>query len=729
MKNLLKFLGLSVLVSFIALGCSNTSDDAVSLTPVKNTAMKTITLVATGDEEAISFPVAGASGVQATIVADAVTASTLKYYLFTTNKVGGALKAYGPLTLTAPDAAKPNVGTVPLSMEDGFYLFQLYATNALVSDLTSTTEAAGKALFLGQTEADLRTSTDTVSFYMTTDNLTGAADIALKLKTTDWNVPTDCSIAACITSKTDGAIIDAPATTILPSAITTSDPTGPQFSKTGFTAGTYNFEVRFTRGGKTYTWSDTIIVNPNNKLEKTIAIPNVIDMPPAAPTAFNATFKDSDSQSDGYYNVEFSWKAVASVNEDYFQIELLEIPVATDWSKINADTSTKWSDEYRDATHLNNVAASWKTILGADFYGQTNWRAGSLRKNNTSVTVALPFGKRYLARIAAVNDAGPSDYCYVDFGNTDAPAALSTGYSYFAATSKVINRYRLTYKLLNGTVTLADDSTSQKDIVEYRTQNTEANADKGSWSGATPPAPVPGTYVPAKIDGTSKADVLTADIWNPECDTDTTGGSPYKSLMKGEKKWTSWRKYSSTSSKYYDTDEDNLSDPYTPPDYTGCENLVLYASYSPTKAAVTIYEDDVWTIGLANLAATGDGVTATGLGTNGEITLNLKATGTPGTISWTGTYTSSATPTDKTQTTVGVQWTKVTYEIYKAGQTYTVAGPNNCAMTGTNPNTGFTVDTDLSAYRPGKYLIKFNAYVAHKNEPYTATVAINITEE
>ena len=50
-------------------------------------------------------------------------------------------------------------------------------------------------------------------------------------------------------------------------------------------------------------------------------------------------------------------------------------------------------------------------------------------------------------------------------------------------------------------------------------------------------------------------------------------------------------------------------------------------------------------------------------------------------------------------------------------------------MTGTNPNTGFTVDTDLSAYRPGKYLIKFNAYVAHKNEPYTATVAINITEE
>ncbi|MBQ6028900.1 MAG: hypothetical protein IJL24_05155, partial [Treponema sp.] len=74
MKNLFKLLSLSVLAAFIALGCSNTSGNAVSLgngeTSTK-AATKTITLVATGDEDAIKFPTAGSSGISATIVADA----------------------------------------------------------------------------------------------------------------------------------------------------------------------------------------------------------------------------------------------------------------------------------------------------------------------------------------------------------------------------------------------------------------------------------------------------------------------------------------------------------------------------------------------------------------------------------------------------------------------------------------------------------------------------------
>ena len=696
MKNLFKFLTLGVLAAFIALGCSNTSGDAVSLgdgTASGKTALKTITLVATGDAEAIKFPTKAADGISASIVAGTIQADSLKYYLFITNKITGAVtNPTESLSFTA-SAASPNVGTVPLSIADGFYLFKLYATNATVATPTEENVKSG-ALFLGQTEADLRSSTDTVTFYLTSDTLTGSADVAIKLMTTGWTVPTGYAISAGITKKTDGSVVGGASLADIAS-VTDTDPATAQFNQSGVTAGTYNFEVRFSNAstGKEYVWSDTIIVAPNHNIAQTVKIPEVIDLPPAAPTDFNATFKDPDTTSAETYNVEFTWKADDSVNESYFQIDLLEVPVGAQWTDINADTSTEWTEAYR--TTLGNNSTTFLTSLGKEFYGNElqKWVDGSLRKNNTKAVVELPLGKRYLARIAAVNDAGPSGYCYVDFDNANVPATLTTGYNKFAADSKVINRYRLTYNLLGGTVTLADDTTSVKDIVEYRTQNTVANGTAGS-------------YVAAAI--TSNIDVPTADIWNPSTDTST-----YKSLVKGSKAWTAWRRDSSASATLYDTTPS--SSPYNPPDYQDFVNLVLYASYSPTNAAVNILDDNDWTISIANFTVAGTGVTDTNLAAKSEIALDLATTGA-GNVTWTGTYTSN-------QTDAGVKWSKVTYTIQKTGVTSSVAGPKDCAMS----ETGFSTTTELGSYQEGKYLIKFNAYAPHKTEPYTQTIVINIT--
>ena len=700
MKNLFKLLSLSVLAAFIALGCSNTSGDAVSLgngeTSAK-TATKTITLVATGDAEAIKFPTAGSSGISATIVADALTATNLNYYLFTTPLVGGGtIDPKGPLTFTAPDASKPNVGTVPLSIPDGYYKFKLWATVAPVASGYNEETVKNAAVFVGETEADLRTSTDTVTFYLSSDAVPGSADVALKLMTTGWTVPAGHSITAAMTKKTNGDIVGT-ADWMSIASITNTAPGSAQYNASGAPAGTYNFEVRFKNDTtqKTYTWSDTIIVTANHNIAKTIEIPEIIDLPPAAPTDFNATFKDSTTTSAGDYNVEFSWKAVSSVNEAYFQIELLEIPVNTAWSDIDDDTQTPWTDAYR--TTLGNSGGSYVTTLGADFYGNKakKWVDGSLRKNNTKAVVALPLGKRYLARIAAVNDSGPSAYCYVKFDNDQVPGTLTPGYSKFSADSKVINRYRLTYNLAGGVVDVDGNQANEikKDIVEYRTQNEEANGTAG-------------TYKAAAI--TSDADVLTADIWNPTTDTTT-----YLSLKKGTQAWTAWRQ-NSTSGVYY-----GVAPSYDPPDYTGCENLVLCASYSPTNAGVNLLEHSEWNIGVDNFtgtAPTGTGVTTTALAAKSEISMDLGTAGA-GSIAWTGAYTAA-------QKAAGVTWTKAEYTIKKTGQSYNIAGPVSC---GTIDANGFTVTTNLSTYVEGVYLVTFSAYVSFREEPYTYTVVVKIT--
>ncbi|MBQ3836329.1 MAG: hypothetical protein II814_04290 [Treponema sp.] len=702
MKSLFKVLSLSFLAAFIALGCSNTSNDAFSNALPANggkAASKTINLVATGDAEAIRFPTVP-NGISATIVADTIGADTLKYYLYYTNKVTGTTKnPDGPLNFTAADPDTPNIGTVPLNIEDGYYLFKLYASTADIAgpNIPEGTVSSG-ALFLGQTEADLRTSTDTVSFYLTSDTLTGSAAVALKLMTTGWAVPAGFDISAGITKKTDGSYVPGPGADTI-SSIDATEPATPQFSKTGVTAGTYNFDVIFANAttGKTYVWSDTIIIAPNHNIEKTIKIPPVIDLPPAAPTAFNATFKDPDSISKDKYYVEFDWAADTTVNELYFQIELLEIPAATAWGDINADTSTEWTDAYR--TTLGNTADSYMTILDKDFYGNEaqGWVSGSLRKNNTTAVAELPLGKRYLARIAAVNDAGPSAYCYVDFDDS-VPAAVTTGYSKFAPASKVINRYRLTYNLLGGTIDIdGAGATSTKDIVEYRTQNTVANSTANTYKGATT---------------TTSVDDPTADIWNPSTDVDT-----YKSLKKGSKNWTQWRTGSSSSASVYPS---TAVSPYNPEDYVGCENLVLYASYSPTTAGVTILDDNDWSVKLDNFTATapaGLGVDTSDLATKSTIALDL-ATAGAGSILWTGAYTTE-------QKNRGVKWTNVTYTIKKSGETYNRAGPSP-VDTLTDAD-GFTVTTNLKPYLEGTYLVTFNAYAAHKAEPYTYTIVVVIS--
>ena len=754
MKSLFKVLALSVLAAFIALGCSNTSGDAVSNgdSGASKTATKTITLVATGDEDAIRFPVAN-NGISASIVAGTTAANMLKYYLFYTNEVtGDTTEPTAPLVFTA-SATSPNIGTVPLVIADGYYTFKLYATKTEVATINESNVKAA-ALFLGQTQADLRTSTDTVTFYLTSDTLAGNANVNIGLKTTGWGVPTGYTVSAQITKKTDGSVVQgsggASGGIASPITLDANNVTAgsEQYKQTAVPAGTYNFEVIFrnTGTGKSYIWSDTIIVSPNNDIAKndvnTVAIPEVIELPPAAPTDFNATFKDPDATSAEYYQVEFTWLADSSINESYFEIQLLEVPNAATWSSVLPVPGTHNPAEADDGSDDWNLAsmsatAGDITTYGRDFYGNEsqNWVAGSLRKNNNWAIVALPLGKRYLARIAAVNDAGPSRYCYVDFANANVPAAtippagetIAQGFNKFAADAKVINRYRLTYNLLGGTVTKQDDSTSSDDIVEYRTQNDVHNDDEGTET-------TPGKYKPASIS--ANVDVPSADIWNPNWDTDAA--SPYKALAKGGKAWTSWRLNSSSSETLYDTTP--ASSPYNPPDYTdaltiatvkrGYQNLVLYASYSPTTAGVNILDDNLWTVSVENFATTlptGTGVKAkdgsttldaAALKADSEITLNLKTSGA-GSIDWTGTYTAA-------QTAAGVDWSSVTYTVKKTDETYYKEGPVACTVTS---GTGFTATTILKSYVPGKYAVTFNAYAPHKALPYTCTIYVNIIEQ
>ncbi|MBQ4014654.1 MAG: hypothetical protein II610_05315 [Treponema sp.] len=728
MKNLLKLLGLGVVAAFLALGCSNDSDNAYALINLPSssgakTAQKTITLVATGDKDAIKFPAASAAGISASIVADTIDAATeLKFHLFTERLAGtGTVPVKKDLAFTA--GAAPNVGTIALSVPDGYYRFYLFATKG-TSAATDLDGFKDDALFWGQTEVDLRTSADTVTFYLTSDGLTGSSKVSIGLKTTGWTVTAGWKVFAGITDKTTGKTFDDK--TIDPTdlgaslfeindpqtKITAADPSTKQFVEDTVAAGTYNFEVHFQKGAKDYIWSDTLIVAPRHDIDTIVAIPDVIELPPDAPKAFNATFKDpaladaadplSGNVSQESYTVQFDWDATDSVNESYFEIELLKIKNDVEWTKISDNTSTDWDT----GSYRTDLKATVQT-LGKDFYGNElqGWVKGSLRRNNTSCQVQLPLGDRYLARIAAVNDAGRSSWCYVDFDNT-VPTALASGFSRFAAASKVINRYRLTYNLDGGTITIPGSpspTTSTKDIIEYRTQNTVANGTANNYKAAAI---------------TSDIDVPTADIWNPATDTAT-----YISLIKDGKAWTAWRKNSSASSVYYRTSESDNN----PPDYTGCENLVLYASYSPAQAGVTIFDPNDWTIGLVNFfsdasdpapanwtpAVAGTGIDASNLATKQVVAMDLKTA--DGKITWNVAYTAD-------QKLVPVVWNRATYTI-KRGNGVLVGGPYPC---GTIDANGFEVTTDFDGFSEGKYLITFCVYAPINNEPYTYPILVDI---
>lgn len=417
---------------------------------------------------------------------------------------------------------------------------------------------------------------------------------------------------------------------------------GVTLTYTNVPSGVYNFVVEFANGDrsnpktKRFYYSEKIIVLANQNIIADIKVPNVIEKAPAPVSGFQVGYNDPDeipgieTVDSGYYLATFQWDD-NSVNEEYFVLQLMDVSkdVQTGVNFNQKGIQTNLSDTA--AACLSAVAAApdtfqtaagdpltkqeaaktaWnaETVIGTvqNFsYDKTvfqntdsRYAAGSLDKNSTSVSLWLPLGSVYVARICAFNsactalDAGPapnvmtSDQQWV-YSNTKAltsadPAQVDKLMTVYTTTSTgnaiaggatphkwpavdpgvaggtvtaketnvaplAINRYRVTYNFNGGRYWQVKDVGKLLNV--YKTEN-EDNA-------ATPFA-AGDVDVTNKIKGVDSLNnsvteyhTMTAtgtELMNPIIYAFNSNATPPEALtatlFNSGKPWTSWKRNS-----------------------------------------------------------------------------------------------------------------------------------------------------------------------------------------
>lgn len=476
--------------------CSNLVDDATIDGGSTSISAKSITITASSQDDIVKF----GNGASRMIMPGQLDATTgYKFWLVGENKTTGAAVAIKSVEFQAA-SGDTTKGTVTLDLDIAQYELRLYVVPT--SETPANEDAAKSKAVLSATATVDFTHSDTVNFYLTPYSLSanGAFDLTLYLD--GWELAADYTSKAGVYPLTS---METSAAKKEASFYPNADPTNtPKWTNTapaaanftsgdGYTIepGTYNFVVTFTSpAGKSYCYNDKIVILSNRRTEKTIAIPNVIEVPPAAPSAFGVSFAEPLSADDDSYEVQFEWTDNA-YNETNFKLELIDFTKVTSVAEFegfvktlsaatgnNSDaldsawtsfttSSTNYSSkevQYNFTKSIKKMtpgAASEETIADSFYYAPEWWVDGSCFLNSSTATIRLPLEHRFLARICAQNEAGDSKYVYVDLSGTTVTA--KTGYkrngvtavapaslSKFGADASSINRFRIRYYLNGG---------------------------------------------------------------------------------------------------------------------------------------------------------------------------------------------------------------------------------------------------------------------------------------
>ena len=536
----------AICAAMIFASCSNIVDANVSSSSEDK---NTLNIEVTNYDEVVTQASKSANHASRTIIPDSFDSTGVVFYLYGTNTSGGT---FGPSIVTfkgnaetAGGAASKTVGTISIPANSAVWEFTLVALATGATAPTDETNLKNNAVLIGYSSMDMLNG-DTAKFTLSPDGLTKEASVAMKLYNDGWTTPTGYKITAGIYKLTDGADAttkgdgSGDATIQENLLLETSEPTAPNYSLTSMTPGTYLFKVIYTSDAtkKSFVWSDVLIVLLGKPVDSSIAIPNIIGTAPAAPKTFKAGYVEkSEDKFFGWYTTAFEWER-GSKNENNFEIEVLEFN--------DAATVTPPADA--DAAWTTALATGSFVTYGSKFSSEANYESGSLLSGNTKAQLRLKLGKRYFARICAVNDAGKSAWTLVDL---TAALAETTGTQKF--TGNTINRYRLKYFMNGGTYfdnkTAADAGTggSTADIVSYHCE-----AETGT--------PI------TKADG-------------------TPDGTPIiKKNTYTWSYWSYWRKDATgeTLSRYNEPGD-------APENYKGYKNLDLYAMFA-TDAGVAIFD-------------------------------------------------------------------------------------------------------------------------------------------
>lgn len=404
------------------------------------------------------------------------TSDTLNYYLYG-KASNGEEKEWTSVTVEN--------GKFTLDVEP--YNWNL--TLAVTADAATTIEGAdkltdvkGKAVLIGYASVDLTRHANSASFTLKPDGLTTLGQVVLKTSLEgNWTIPDSInSVRLGIYNLTNGKEVtysDDSKTVVSVARTDFSKTFGDgkvpgKFGESGkkLTPGTYTFKVEFLNAKDECEaeWSDSLVILPGKTNDKPVAVPNVIGTAPAAATDFTASYVDGTKDSTpGFYDVKFEWKGDACINERSFEIDLLDVTGST----VDAipESEEKWKAAVKAVKAVKGVPETDPdkkvvTTYGADVIENQLYVEGSLLANNTSLTMKLPLGKAYVARIRAVNRAGSSDNAYVTVGTGKGTGTVFEGI--------FINLFRIRYNLQGGTYTPDGETAQTAPIVDYASKET-----------------------------------------------------------------------------------------------------------------------------------------------------------------------------------------------------------------------------------------------------------------
>lgn len=653
-KSIFAFFAISAAMIFAS--CSNLTDANVSSSSENK---NTLNIEVTNYDEVVTQASKSANHASRTIIPDSFDSDGVDFYLYGTNTSGGT---FGPEKVTfkgnteaAGGAASKTVGTINIPANSAVWEFTLVA---VTSGATAPTEANLKndAVLIGYSSMDMLNG-DTAKFTLSPDGLTKEAKIAMKLYTDGWELPTGFTAKAGIYDLATGADAgtDAAATEkdVAFTATTKDETNAVDYAIASFAPGTYLFKVTFEKTGsnKKFYWSDVLVVLPGKTIDNAVGIPNIIGTAPTAPTAFKAGYVEkSEDKFSGWYTTAFEWER-GSKNENNFEIEVLEF---NDADTVTPPTS---DDEWTTA-----LAAGTSVTYGSKFSSAANYESGSLLSGNTKAQLRLELGKRYFARIRAVNDAGESAWTLVALA--DAPAE-PTGTKAFKNT---INRYRLTYFMNGGA---------------YYDDKAAADADTAGTGGKT------------------------EDIVSYHCEDSTTGieimkadGTPI--IKKNTYTWSYWSKdaTSETASRY--------NEPGTAPaNYTGYKNLDLYAMFA-ADAGVAIF--DKKSLEIQDGWITVDTGTITGKTAAIEVTTETE-------VKW--TFTPGEVKDAEGKEIENFAYDKVNFTVTKGGTTFEAKSADDVSAA---KAAEFTMS--LSNLPAGIYQVMFTAHYGTTTVSYPITATI-----
>ena len=826
MKKPLKmaFKAIALVASFVAISCSDisTGSDATVASgytdATASATAKALTLNVKSDSDLIDFSSSELTEAGRMIVPAALDSTKVKFYLGGRDLVTGSdidvqeVSFVGKTIGTGGSATTSTTeGTVTVNLEASNYRFTLVAvlSNATVTG-TALSDYVSKAVLIAYATADLRYTEEAaaVNFVLMSDGISGTGTLDLKVYLDNWSAEslalkvndTDLVVAKATIGLYDIETGNAVASTaVTPFDLSTATSAADAISYTGgeaassLNAGTYDLTVTFTiKSGSKYIYSDKLVILPNQKTEDTIAIPEVIELPPAAPENFEIGYIAPSYSDSDYYKVVFNWDD-KSKNEQYFEIQLYDVTSDTD----NITPESKNNEASWGSSTTSNTTSYSYTFYGLKTDKGPSWYAGSLNRNNEAAVFYMPLAKRYLARIRAVNQAGESAWALTEITSGDEryskPAAteytiaqgLSTAESASLSSAEtrdgastpavikfntdVINLFRIRYELSGGTFTEGAVKT-----VYYFDQLKDGN-----------PIMIP--------DGSSIA-ALATGVANTDTAVYNNGAALTLKYGTGDaaRTWTSWKinsisgtaypsKYTACAAgtadptKTYYTVSSTTADPdingnkttyavanpqpttLTASNYTidglapylGFSNLVLYASYSSSKFGVTIKNVADYTIEknlkiVATVSGTGtpklgalasdasvtvlDGSAATPVEVQ-YLTINRDQSTTSGGTTTTVTASNLVFTCTYTDTTeTAFNYTKLQCELFQQGDK--TATGTSVGVYNANSTTSGTITVPLGVQKTGTYRATFKGYTSASNlkAPYEWSVYIQLND-